>query len=51
MADGPRDQDELIEDADTEFNRNREDAVRGREGVEDVDPDSAESDIERDDSA
>ncbi len=51
MADEPRDQDELIEDADTEFDRNRDDAIRGREGVEDVDPDSAESDVERDDSA
>ena len=49
-----RDQSAEREDVNTEHNRGYDDAVRGKttraEGVEDIDPDSAESDVDRDDT-
>ena len=50
-----RDQSAEREGVETEHNRGYDDAVRGQgatrnESVEDVDPDSAESDVDRDDT-
>ena len=45
-----RDQEMEREGVETEHNRGYDEAVRGRESVEDIDPDSAESDVERDDT-
>ena len=45
-----RDQAMEREGVETEHNRGYDSAVRGREGVEDIDPDSAESDVERGDT-
>ena len=45
-----RDQARAREGVETEHNRGYNDAVRGRESVEDIDPDSAESDVDRDDA-
>ena len=50
MADDPRNQDELVEETDTESNRGYDEGIRGSESVEDIDPDSAESEVERDDT-
>ena len=44
------DQEMEREGVESRHNRGYDDAVRGREGVEDTDPDSAESDVERDDT-
>jgi hypothetical protein len=50
-----RDQQTEREGVETEHNRGYDDAARGRESIEgedmgDVDPDSADSDVERDDT-
>ena len=50
-----RDQSAEREGLETEHNRGYDEAVRGRrsteaENVEDIDPDSAESDVDRDDT-
>jgi hypothetical protein len=50
-----RDQSAERDGLDTEHNRGYDDAVRGQkstraEGIEDIDPDSAESDVDRDDT-
>lgn len=57
MAHEPRDRDEPVESPDAKETRENEqarsvndDAVRGREGGHDVDPDAAESEVNRDDT-
>jgi hypothetical protein len=44
-----RDQDLEREDIESEHNRGTDEAVRGRGHSGDIDPDSAESDVDRDD--
>jgi ATP-dependent Lhr-like helicase len=44
------DQEMEREGIESRHNRGYDETVRGREGVEDIDPDSADSDVERDDS-
>ena len=45
-----RDQAMEREGLESEHNRGYDNAVRGRESVEDIDPDSAESEVDRDDT-